>query len=1345
MFQGVNFIFSAAKKPDDLRCLPDFAILCSFLTYFGSDLGIHLTFPQLYDFLCLQDSANTKIWETLHVKLLNKLKYRARPDRWEPVLGRFLLNHGLHIDGIETAADILLSTEYVNDDKANFISREPVGHLPSSYYRISPCIRTRTLLCLLESQFDRNQPFKDKANLRSPIDLRFPPLGIDVWGRSYWLLKDSDVNIYLYREDHHDNSFMLLCESFDEVRDLIEELKGAYSEDEKLEDILRKRQLSTDEADLKDQLTTLIQEGIASPENQKPENCENSDLSASTPDVGFKPAATPPPTPAFPHVPTLHSVDLLLATSKVQQFIKTEYRDNETEEEEKRSPEMVSTLQTDEKGDDKMEAQVNEAKQGDLHTSEEYHIKPECTEDGVLRPDDDGDDCNTKVTENPPQTSTIEESTCVMSNNKMKKSRKQNSNKNYPESSINEQQDLRRSSRQRKPVQVFTIEPVQPKRLKISSTPITESLSKSTNEVGDGGNSKKKKIPEDASAVAVTVKKKRKKKKRHRKKSRKRSNPWNNETSSSDSDVEEDDSFEKALMQHMDADSDDSISHSKAKANKRVSAEWSDAPESDFDPNGLDVLSDVDSVTDGRNLARQKRLQKKFISDTDNTLNEIEKEEPCQVCFKSHMPDWMLLCDRCDLGHHAMCLSPPLYIIPEGDWFCPRCQHTALISSLNETVTALEAESKKRNIWKRMQERLNFVNISMTNILGDDDSDCADGRKVKKGKVLRNIQSNNVNYAYDHSSSDRESKDANSDSNSDAESVEYNTDSGVDGRSQKPSARHPRLRQRRKIQYSTSRRVKFREETSDEDTESSESEAESIPCRTTRQRQVKYKLSDAFKQLDEALEADEKYQEEKQRRLKRKANQNLNESGGEAVDEECETNSHPPGRSRGKDLSNILGPEWKESEDRNRKRRRDKFSSSSSSEDSANEDKISGKNRKASDEDFNPSSSEEAESEDEADDYRRHHSSDEQLSSDNSWLCTARRSSRSSRKNTSKRRKLCNYPRRSRRPVPCFEDSDECSDRKATRSRRCTRNVVSYRESNDEESSDNNSNKSMQGTSSGVVTPNKSKQIRRVLDDDDDDEEDNGGDNITKKENNTTDNQPPSPITVSLKANRTHGNRKILKSSSSSSDSEYKPFDDDDDDGGDDGEEEEGDATASDDSDQFTKPNNLKSVAKSNKSNSLEIIKPELSDEINNNNNSDDHDHQLRSPELVISETSDIDNSLFKDHVVKSPTPVTVTTNSTNTTAIVSECYKTEETDENIKMINILSSSPKNYLNGQCNNLKTTTTIATVTPASNDDEEVEDEADECLPNRNFHVSHLFDKNTIDDDNDSKTCVSPDLF
>lgn len=54
---------------------------------------------------------------------------------------------------------------------------------------------------------------------------------------------------------------------------------------------------------------------------------------------------------------------------------------------------------------------------------------------------------------------------------------------------------------------------------------------------------------------------------------------------------------------------------------------------------------------------------------------EEDKEANCHKCGQSDHPEWILLCDRCDCGWHANCVKPPLMVIPEGDWFCPPCDH----------------------------------------------------------------------------------------------------------------------------------------------------------------------------------------------------------------------------------------------------------------------------------------------------------------------------------------------------------------------------------------------------------------------------------------------------------------------------------------------------------------------------------------------------------------------------------------------------------------------------------------------------------------------------------------------
>ena len=56
---------------------------------------------------------------------------------------------------------------------------------------------------------------------------------------------------------------------------------------------------------------------------------------------------------------------------------------------------------------------------------------------------------------------------------------------------------------------------------------------------------------------------------------------------------------------------------------------------------------------------------------------EDEVDHSCQKCGQSDHPEWILLCDHCDLGWHASCLKPPLMVIPEGNWYCPPCEHVS--------------------------------------------------------------------------------------------------------------------------------------------------------------------------------------------------------------------------------------------------------------------------------------------------------------------------------------------------------------------------------------------------------------------------------------------------------------------------------------------------------------------------------------------------------------------------------------------------------------------------------------------------------------------------------------------
>ena len=49
----------------------------------------------------------------------------------------------------------------------------------------------------------------------------------------------------------------------------------------------------------------------------------------------------------------------------------------------------------------------------------------------------------------------------------------------------------------------------------------------------------------------------------------------------------------------------------------------------------------------------------------------------CVVCGEKKGAATMLLCDQCQRGWHMTCLTPPLSMLPKGEWICPRCKRAS--------------------------------------------------------------------------------------------------------------------------------------------------------------------------------------------------------------------------------------------------------------------------------------------------------------------------------------------------------------------------------------------------------------------------------------------------------------------------------------------------------------------------------------------------------------------------------------------------------------------------------------------------------------------------------------------
>ncbi|KAK3549398.1 hypothetical protein QTP86_001231 [Hemibagrus guttatus] len=116
---------------------------------------------------------------------------------------------------------------------------------------------------------------------------------------------------------------------------------------------------------------------------------------------------------------------------------------------------------------------------------------------------------------------------------------------------------------------------------------------------------------------------------------------------------------------------------------------------------------------------RRNRNKERNSSDTSTSSSDDlpPNDDPCKHCGLPNHPELILLCDSCDSGYHTACLRPPLMIIPDGEWFCPPCQHKLLCDKLEEQLQNLDVVLKKKERAERRKERLVYVGISVENII----------------------------------------------------------------------------------------------------------------------------------------------------------------------------------------------------------------------------------------------------------------------------------------------------------------------------------------------------------------------------------------------------------------------------------------------------------------------------------------------------------------------------------------------------------------------------------------------------------------------------------------------------
>lgn len=204
-------------------------------------------------------------------------------------------------------------------------------------------------------------------------------------------------------------------------------------------------------------------------------------------------------------------------------------------------------------------------------------------------------------------------------------------------------------------------------------------------------------------------------KKKTPKKKKDGTHPWNN---SDTSDTEHDEEEEEDGLEYRDEEL------------PPLKSDHEFSPESD--------LEDESQVIP----TKRARTVKKEESEEEET--DDSPIHACQKCNKHDHPEWILLCDTCDKGYHCSCLTPVLFIIPEGDWFCPLCQHEKLIENLNKQLEELDKILHQRELEKQRRERLAYTSISLENMLAE--------KKKNRTKSIKEEESSSAESSDDNSS-----------------------------------------------------------------------------------------------------------------------------------------------------------------------------------------------------------------------------------------------------------------------------------------------------------------------------------------------------------------------------------------------------------------------------------------------------------------------------------------------------------------------------------------------------------------------------------------------------------------
>lgn len=134
--------------------------------------------------------------------------------------------------------------------------------------------------------------------------------------------------------------------------------------------------------------------------------------------------------------------------------------------------------------------------------------------------------------------------------------------------------------------------------------------------------------------------------------------------------------------------------------------------------NEEDLLEEEDDDEEFVPRRSAKTVAKRHGQMNENNEDLQSGSSACCVCSKTDRPESLLLCDDCDDAYHLECLKPALLSVPDGDWYCPLCEHKRLCDSLVEKLIQLikeheELEVKRTQCMSKRSNRLANVTLNL--------------------------------------------------------------------------------------------------------------------------------------------------------------------------------------------------------------------------------------------------------------------------------------------------------------------------------------------------------------------------------------------------------------------------------------------------------------------------------------------------------------------------------------------------------------------------------------------------------------------------------------------------------